>query len=611
MKINIPLSIISIVISSNILSLSSVLAEEKVNSNSNIDLKQNLKQSKNIVNYKQIDLNKSHQNQASLTDYNKIPTNSVFQLSSENQLPVTDSNSKSQVISQTPGNFSSPNFGEIIDNSPPYFGEVIRVDQLEDVSPRHWAYQALQSLVEKYRCLSDSGEGVFNGNRSMNRYEFAAALNLCMVKVGRSIYALGNRISEQREDLAAMERLQSEFAKELEIITAKIDNLEQRVALADSRQFSTTTVLRGGVNFNFISAFGSQKAVPPGENPTEDIDENITFSSRATLSFDTSFTGKDRLRTRIQAGNVGFFGSSVTGTNMTGLIGATNTGNDIKIGTLFYEFPIGEKGIVAIAPAADFPTRIFPALNPVSSISNFGAESPIYSFAFGAGAVAYYQFTPELAAGVTYLTSSGSNPDEGMFNGQYTALTQVTYTPSNKVGVALTYGRYYAPEPGNTINITGSKGSNFAQLPFGGSTATSSNALGLQFTYKLSDKFILGGWGSYFNANAESSPSVNGLSGGEGADADIWSWAITASLKDFGKLGSQLSFVFGMPPKVTNNDVFEREDEDTSLHIELSYRYPLNDRISITPGFLLITNPEHNADNDTAWVGLMRTSFSF
>lgn len=602
MKLNIPLSIISIIISSNILTLSSALAKENFNKNSDIDLKKTLKQSKNTV---------DNLHKVNLTDSKKIPPNSVFQLSSDNQLPATASNSKPQLISQTPGNFRTPNFGEIIDNSPPYFGEVIRVDQLEDISPGHWAYEALQSLVEKYRCISDSGSGAFNGNRILNRYEFAAALNLCLVKVGRSIYSLGNRISEQKEDFAIMQRLQAEFAKELEIITAKIDNLEQRVALADSRQFSTTTVLRGGVNFNLIGASGNQKAVPPGENPTEDIEENFTLSSRASLTFDTSFTGKDRLRTRIQAGNVPNYGTGFTGTDMTRLIGATNTGNDIRIGTLFYQFPIGEKGTVAIAPAADFPTRIFPALNPVSSISNFGAESPIYSFAFGAGAVAYYQFTDELAAGISYLTFPGSNPDEGLFKGQYTALTQVTYTPSDELGIALTYGRYYAPEPAATINVTGSKGSEFAQLPFGGSTATSSNALGLQFTYKLSDKFILGGWGSYFNANAESSPSVNGFSGGAGADADIWSWAITASLKDVGKLGSQLSFVFGMPPKVTNNDVFEREDEDTSLHFELSYRYPLNDRIFITPGFLVITNPEHNADNDTTWIGLMRTSFSF
>ncbi|MCJ8278949.1 MAG: iron uptake porin [Rivularia sp. ALOHA_DT_140] len=168
----------------------------------------------------------------------------------ENKVTATLDNRQYQLISQTSENNRTPYFGEIIDNTPPYFGEVIRVDQLQDVSPEHWAYQALLNLVEKYRCISDSGEAVFKGNRAMNRYEFAAALNLCLVKVGRSIYSLGNQISEQKEDLAVMQRLQTEFAKELEIITKKIDNLEQRVALVDSRQFSTTTVLRGRVDFN-------------------------------------------------------------------------------------------------------------------------------------------------------------------------------------------------------------------------------------------------------------------------------------------------------------------------------------------------------------------------
>ena len=66
-----------------------------------------------------------------------------------------------------------------------------------------------------------------------------------------------------------------------------------------------------------------------------------------------------------------------------------------------------------------------------------------------------------------------------------------------------------------------------------------------------------------------------------------------------------------MPPKVTNNDILECEDKDTSLHFELSYNYPVNDNIYITPGVVMITNPEHNADNGTIVVGLMRTRFRF
>jgi Carbohydrate-selective porin, OprB family len=488
--------------------------------------------------------------------------------------------------------------------------EVINVEQLRDVSPGDWAYEALRSLVEKYRCITNSGNGTFEGNRVMNRYEFAHTLNNCLEKVGRKIYSLSNKFSTQ-EELKVIQRLQSEFATELKTLASKIDSLEKKADFIQEAQFSTTTVLRGRVNFNFISAFGDKKAVPSGQNSREKINDNLTLSATAFLNFDTSFTGKDRLRTNIVAGNSNSFGSGVTGTNMSFLIGGANTNNNARIGSLFYEFPIGKRGIAAIASVADFPTRIFPAFNPVNSFSNFGAESPIYSFAFGTGAIVYYNFTDQLAGGVTYLSSTGSSPNEGLFGGQYTALAQLTYTPSNKLGMALTYGRYYAAEPASTIDVTGSKGSTFAQLPFGGSTATSSNAFGLQLTYKLSNKFTVGGWTSYFNPKAEGSPTVSGVNGSQGSHADIWSWAVTASLTDLGKLGSQLNFVFGMPPKVTSNNINEREDRDTSLHFELSYNYPLTDRIFITPGFLLITNPEHNAANDSIWIGLLRTTFSF
>ncbi|PLZ79564.1 hypothetical protein CBP16_16350, partial [Fischerella thermalis WC217] len=39
--------------------------------------------------------------------------------------------------------------------------------------------------------------------------------------------------------------------------------------------------------------------------------------------------------------------------------------------------------------------------------------------------------------------------------------------------------------------------------------------------------------------------------------------------------------------------------------------YQLTDNISITPGFLAIFNPEHNDNNDTVYVGTLRTTFTF
>jgi carbohydrate-selective porin OprB len=66
-----------------------------------------------------------------------------------------------------------------------------------------------------------------------------------------------------------------------------------------------------------------------------------------------------------------------------------------------------------------------------------------------------------------------------------------------------------------------------------------------------------------------------------------------------------------MPPKLTDVDGGGTEDPDTSLHLEALYRYPVNDNIDVTPGLLVIFNPEHNDANDTIYVGTLRTTFKF
>ena len=61
--------------------------------------------------------------------------------------------------------------------------QVTSVSQLSDVRPTDWAFQALQSLVERYGCIAGYPDGTFRGNRAMTRYEFAAGLNACLDKV--------------------------------------------------------------------------------------------------------------------------------------------------------------------------------------------------------------------------------------------------------------------------------------------------------------------------------------------------------------------------------------------------------------------------------------------
>ncbi len=67
------------------------------------------------------------------------------------------------------------------DNS--LISEVTSVSQLSDVQPTDWAFQALQSLVERYAYIAGYPNGTFRGNRAMSRFEFAAGLNACLDRV--------------------------------------------------------------------------------------------------------------------------------------------------------------------------------------------------------------------------------------------------------------------------------------------------------------------------------------------------------------------------------------------------------------------------------------------
>ena len=82
-------------------------------------------------------------------------------------------------------------------------GQVTSVSQLSDVQPTDWAFQALQSLVERYGCIAGYPDGTYRGNRAMTRYEFAAGLNACLDRVNELI-AAGTADLATREDLATL-----------------------------------------------------------------------------------------------------------------------------------------------------------------------------------------------------------------------------------------------------------------------------------------------------------------------------------------------------------------------------------------------------------------------
>ncbi len=175
-------------------------------------------------------------------------------------------------------------------------GQVTSVNQLVDVRPTDWAFQALQSLVERYSAIAGYPNGLFGGNRAITRYEFAAGLNSALDRINELIAAgLAERIA--REDVVVLQRLQEEFAAELATWRGRVDALEARTAELEANQFSTTTVLKGllVLAINQGGFAGDRILSATGAEITTD-DPNATILYRASLNFNTSFTGTDLLR---------------------------------------------------------------------------------------------------------------------------------------------------------------------------------------------------------------------------------------------------------------------------------------------------------------------------
>lgn len=135
--------------------------------------------------------------------------------------------------------------------------QITSVSQLSDVQPTDWAYQALQSLVERYGVIAGYSNGTFRGNRSLTRYEFAAGLNAALNRLNELI-AAGTADLVRQEDLATLQKLQQEFATELAILRGRVDTLEARSANLEEQQFSTTTKLNAQIITAVSDTFGNR-----------------------------------------------------------------------------------------------------------------------------------------------------------------------------------------------------------------------------------------------------------------------------------------------------------------------------------------------------------------
>jgi hypothetical protein len=521
-----------------------------------------------------------------------------------------------------------------------------------EIRPTDWAYQTLQALNAKYGCNNTLG-----AEKALSRDEFAASLSNCVQSIEQLVARKPRKVLKKRraapapsmdttpvapapvappeptpiappepvsapeeavsqQDLDRLKGLVQSFSAELQSLDTRVQTLDAATKKLKEQSFSTTTKLNGEVIIGINGYGGKNTAV--GTNA-----KNATvLSDRVRLNFDTSFTGKDRLRTRLQSRSTTPFNSGVTGTNMTRLGFDGDEGNTTSVSLLQYSFPLSpQTKIIAETVGSEFNENMNTFNGELSSsgsgsISRFGRFNPVYRLSGdGASLTVDHKFSDELGLAVGYAVpgtvSSTTTVGNGVFSGSNSIISQLSFRPSQDLNLGLIYARSYSAD-GN--NVTGGTGSSAANRPFGTTAApvaTSANHYSLLANYKLSPNFVLSGWAGFVEANREA-PG--------GGTASSSNYAVSLAFPDLGSKGNNLAFIVGVPPKLNSRNVpaigtvaavTTTGNASTSYHLEALYKIKLSDNLAITPGLLLITNPDHNSANPTEYVGTIRTTFKF
>ncbi|MBE9227493.1 carbohydrate porin [Phormidium sp. LEGE 05292] len=530
----------------------------------------------------------------------------------------------------------SPNSSEL--------DQVTSVSQLRDVQPTDWAFQALQSLVERYGCIEGYPDRTYRGNRAMTRYEFAAGLNSCLDRIQELIAALPQGIS--KEDLDKLRRLQEEFAVELASMRGRVDALEARVSEVEANQFSTTTKLNGFVAFNFTTAsiagdnvkvegFSGPPPIAMRDPATNKpmvrraTNPNTTMSGLAWLTLNTSFNGRDSLVTKLVAGNGN---SPVNQLLSAGLFNTAGTpffdqtagvfANEVVLGELFYSFPVADNLRLTVGPRINWYLHFDfnPFTLPFTGANTFNAiNSSLLTYTKrGAGAVVEWNISKNFEFRTAYLTESiefnpgprpAADPNIGLFNGADSITAELTIKPTPTANIRFLY--LHSNLPRNPLGqIARQPLLGVADDGFGGRLHdASADTFGVNFDWLITKGF--GIFGRYYYSSTNISPIDESR-----PDGNINAQNIQAGLAfpDLGKKGALATVNFVIPFDVLEGRKFlvaGGGNGGTQYEIGTTYFIPITPNIGIVPSLYVIGNINNFDDNPTVFVGNLQTEFRF
>ena len=283
--------------------------------------------------------------------------------------------------------------------------------------------------------------------------------------------------------------------------------------------------------------------------------DTVQFEYILEVDFNTSFTGDDKLNIEIETGN----GLTNVGADKTGLDWGSSNADTLKIDDINYSFPVGSWDM-AVGHSMD-ASKTWPNAcsmnNMVDNLGDCGAANSVdLSGNVSLSAATGFGDGWELGLGVSSIAGKTDTTSSGLFTKEGTDL----------YGLALGY---------------------------------ESDAFG--FTVAYSDKDTANYYGLVAYYSPEELPTT--FSGGvevgnpdSGEDTTQWAFGISTDVGE-GTLSANIG---------TNGKIADNAEEIYAY--DLSYEYPLNDSMSITP-FVYISETT-GSTTDTTGAGAF-VSFSF
>ncbi|MEH2078821.1 MAG: iron uptake porin [Nostoc sp.] len=503
--------------------------------------------------------------------------------------------------------------------------QVTSVSQLKDVQPNDWAFQALQSLVERYGCIGGYPDSSYRGNRALTRYEFAAGVNACLDRVNELITtATSNLVT--REDLAILQKLQSEFAPELATLRGRVDNLEAKTTEIEANQFSTTTKLSGLLIVGIQGRTKNRGDVNPrdGQKDTDDAGTNINVISLAQLYLTSQITPSSYLFTGLLDGNGTTsprFTNNVSRNDV--LLGYEFPTNNLIVSDLNFHWLVTDKLAVMIGTEGVSMPAAFRGPNRVESaatgpLSYFAQRNPILNMGYGHGGIAIdWQFAKRASLQAIYSSYQPGNPGKGsgLFDGNTTTGVQLLLTPTDTLDLSLYYVNNYASD-GCLLTFVGDECLTTVNTTTGKSAPLQTNAVGATLTWQISPRISAGAWGGYTKSYIP----------GQSGSVETTNYMVFLNFPDLFAKGNLGGIYVGQPPKITSSDLPIGNNvpdfintglgraggqPGTTTQIEAFYRFQLTDNISITPGIIHLIQPGNTPNNDSVTIGILRSTFSF